>query len=671
MPVLEDIIEKYGNVINDGKVFIDKPRITIPFSPAMDIGLGGGIMEGSFVILTGPPKSGKAQNLSSIIWTPDGPKKMGDIKIGDIVCTENGGVAIVKAIYKQGIKPIYRITFADGDSCEACLDHLWNVSRCRIRNWKRTRLDYILTTQEILNEGVKLCDQHIWSVKLPNPVFFNSQPTTLDPYLLGVILGNGCITGTNGHLQITSDDKELIESLKQNLEENYIINTSKSVRYQHYLVNSIYKCNYNTYIRKLKAYKLWGCNSHTKFIPNEYKYNNVYTRLSILQGLLDTDGDIDKNGNISYTSVSIQLANDVKEIVNSLGGLCRIVPRITYKNNKPFKSFRLRIRFKNDIIPFRTSYKKIRHKNKIRTLQRYIEKIEYVGDEECQCIALDNPKGLYLTDSFIITHNTVSALHFSANCQQLGRTVYYLNIEGRLKARDLKGIKKLQPDKVKVIGSILGKILTGEEYLRIAEEIIRDEPGSVIIVDSVSQLCPEKELGSEIGDTGRNPSALLMASFCRKTSNIIPVNRNIVICITHQIANTSGFGAALNESGGRKIAYAVDVKLKAKKVEDWRAGAATTDPIGQLTYWESESTNTIAPGRKMQSYIRYGIGIDESAEIASLSINLGLIKKSGAWYKVDGIDGQFQGLEKLVIALDENKELSDKLNNQIRSMLIA
>lgn len=266
---------------------------------------------------------------------------------------------------------------------------------------------------------------------------------------------------------------------------------------------------------------------------------------------------------------------------------------------------------------------------------------------------------------------TISSLHFSANAQKLGRKVYYLNIEGRLKTRDLKGIKKLQVDKVEIIGSILGKIITGEEYLRIAEQIIRDDPGSVIILDSVSQLCPEKELGSDIGDTGRNPSALLMASFCRKISNIIPVNRNVVICITHQIANTSGYGAALNESGGRKIAYAVDVKLKEKKFEDWKVGADTTDPIGQINHWETESTNTVAPGRKMQSYIRYGVGIDESMEICSLGINLGMIKKGGAWYKVDGIDGQFHGLEKMVAALDEKPELLEEINKKIRGMLIG
>ena len=109
---------------------------------------------------------------------------------------------------------------------------------------------------------------------------------------------------------------------------------------------------------------------------------------------------------------------------------------------------------------------------------------------------------------------TTSSLHFAAKCQQDeygGRDVYYLNIEGRLKPRDLKGIKGLNPDKIHVVGSFFdegakkGRILSAEEYLSIGENIIKDNPGCLLIIDSVSQLVTEKELTSEMHEQHRAP----------------------------------------------------------------------------------------------------------------------------------------------------------------------
>lgn len=272
---------------------------------------------------------------------------------------------------------------------------------------------------------------------------------------------------------------------------------------------------------------------------------------------------------------------------------------------------------------------------------------------------------------------SLSSLHLCGNAQKLGKKIYYLNIEGRLKSRDLKGIQNLNAELVTIIGSEKGSVLSGEKYLRIAEDIIKDDPGSVIVLDSISQLCPEKELAADVGDTGRNPTALLMASFCRKISNILPVNGNIVICITHLIANTSGYGNPLAESGGRKIAYAVDVKLRAKALEKWKINTAKGEvQIGQIVTWETESTAIIAPGRQCQSYIRYGVGIDESAEIVSLATNLGMIKKAGAWYNIlDPITHQpvakCQGEFNTILELEKHPEFLTKLKNEIKTSLIG
>ena len=135
------------------------------------------------------------------------------------------------------------------------------------------------------------------------------------------------------------------------------------------------------------------------------------------------------------------------------------------------------------------------------------------------------------------------------------RHVYYLNIEGRLKKRDLEGIKDLDLDRFDIIGSQEGKILSGEEYLSIGERIINEEPGSIVIIDSYSALCTEAEITSEMAKMQRADGAKLLAKFCRKVANVIPVNRNIVIGITHLMGNPTGYGAEFKEKSGQAIAY--------------------------------------------------------------------------------------------------------------------
>ena len=144
---------------------------------------------------------------------------------------------------------------------------------------------------------------------------------------------------------------------------------------------------------------------------------------------------------------------------------------------------------------------------------------------------------------------TTTSLDFAATAQKPqyahssfkeGREVYYLNIEGRLKKRDLEGIPGLNLEKFHVIGSQTGKILHAEEYLQIGERIINEIPGCLLIIDSYSALCTEAEITSDMDKMQRADGAKLLAKFCRKVSNVIPVNKNIVIGITHLMGNPTG-----------------------------------------------------------------------------------------------------------------------------------
>jgi len=273
---------------------------------------------------------------------------------------------------------------------------------------------------------------------------------------------------------------------------------------------------------------------------------------------------------------------------------------------------------------------------------------------------------------------TTTSLDFASTAQQEKystngdpRNVYYLNIEGRLKKRDLEGIPNINLDRFHIIGSQTGKILHAEEYLQIAERIINEDPGSVLIIDSYSALCTEAEITSDMDKMQRADGAKLLAKFCRKVANVIPVNKNIVIGITHLMGNPTGYGAEFKEKSGQAIAYQTDVKMRAKTFKPWLLGADNTQ-IGQEVEWQTLCSALGPPGATITSYIRYGQGIDKHMELVNLAVDIGLINKGGAWYTLSFLNddkGKFQGIEKVRQFLIENDSIYQDLYNEVQKTM--
>ena len=274
---------------------------------------------------------------------------------------------------------------------------------------------------------------------------------------------------------------------------------------------------------------------------------------------------------------------------------------------------------------------------------------------------------------------TTTSLYLAGNAQQPeygygsfkdGREVYYLNIEGRLKKRDLAGIPHINLDKFHIIGSQQGKILHAEEYLQIAEKIINQVPGCVVIIDSYSALCTEAEITSDMNKMQRADGAKLLAKFCRKVANVIPVNKNIVIGITHLMGNPTGYGAEFKEKSGQAVAYQTDIKLRAKKFSPWNVGKDNTQ-IGQEVEWQVVTSALGSPGGNIVSYLRYGEGIDKHMELFNLAVDLGLISKGGAWYTFTSVKDspKFQGAEKARDFLINNPQVYDDLWSEITTTM--
>jgi RecA/RadA recombinase len=613
----KEISASFGkNLLIRGTDIIERPKQIIPVSPRIDSILGGGVPEGSWFVLTGKPKCGKAQSLDSVVYTPNGPVKMRDIKKRDLVLGQNGKATKVTGVYPQGKKDIYKVYFQGGDIVECCKEHLWEVKTRFDKNYR------VLELQEIMSSLYEYGNRPKWSLKLTKVVHFNKKDVLIDPYLLGVLIGDGSFRSRS--LRFTGIDHYIINNIRDVLDDNY------ELRQRENNIEYIIKRKTNVahkYIEGIKHYGLWGKLSKEKFIPLDYKYNSYETRLAILQGLMDTDGFISKRGSSKFYTLSEQLAKDVKEIVNSIGGLCSIKNKVTTCNDKTFHSFVCNIRVNDNSVLFKTPIKKERSIiRKKKSLKRLIQKIEYKGSEEAQCISVKNDNGLYLTDNFVVTHNSVTSLHFAGNAQKPeygSRNVYYINVEGRLKKRDILGMAHLNPDKLHIIESTEDEILNSQRFLQIAERILRTDKRCVMIIDSISSLADEREMAEGVGVQTRGSGAIWVSQFTKQMGNIVPVKNHIVIAVLHIMANT-GYGANTFERGGNAIQFQSDIKLRAEGFNAWSL-VKDGEQIGQTVDWKCAWSALGPPGKKCTSFIKYGYGIDDIMEDIEDACEVGLI----------------------------------------------
>ncbi|MGC2235780.1 MAG: PhoH family protein [Pyrinomonadaceae bacterium] len=364
---------------------------------------------------------GRSQPLNSLLMTPDGWRKMSEIKIGDFVIGSDGKAIEVIGVFPQGKKKVYRLTMTDGSAALACSEHLWQVKT--LEDKRRNKPARVLETQEMLGNFRR---NHQYRYELPMlsaPIEFEYRETPIEPYGLGLLLGDGCITGTTSPSFCTAD-AELISSLEYSLAEmNLRINRKSEIDYTITNPSAKHGAVPNLLTRTLRELNLLGTFSASKFIPEIYLHNSAETRIALLQGLLDTDGGpVTQKGRtcrIQYSTNSERLKDDVIFLVRSLGGTanCRIRKA---EGRKPGfargrevhhrrDSYILDIRLPKEIKPFRLQRKAdIYEKFGGGRPMRFIKNIEYAGEMETQCISVSALDSLYLTDDFILTHNTLN-----------------------------------------------------------------------------------------------------------------------------------------------------------------------------------------------------------------------------------------------------------------------
>lgn len=362
---------------------------------------------------------GKAQPLDSLVLTKAGYKRMGDIQVGDELINPEGEESLVKNIYPQGIRPVYKIIFSDNTEVLADENHIWWVRNHNNGNYGKEKFWGIpKTTKEILNDMEWNNGTSKWHIDTPNPVDFSSEfkkPLSIHPYLLGALLGDGSFS-KNG-IRFTTADNEIIEILQAISPENIYLKKKTRSKYDYSFI--CYKDSQkqgNYLVRELDKLKLLETRSHDKFIPSLFLHSSIQDRVSLLQGLLDTDGTIFPDGNaLSFTSKSEQLAKDTAWLVRSLGGIAKIRKinkKWNYKGTlKEGLYYYVAIHLPQDIQPFKLTRKAklVRERTKYITPRKTIRSILFVGNMETQCISVTHKNKLYITDNFTVTHNTAEA----------------------------------------------------------------------------------------------------------------------------------------------------------------------------------------------------------------------------------------------------------------------
>jgi phosphate starvation-inducible protein PhoH and related proteins len=365
---------------------------------------------------------GRAQPVATPVLTPDGFRPIGELTVGDLVIGSNGEPTPVIGVYPQGEKDIYRVTAQDGASTLASGDHLWAVAtRADRRRGKPLR---VLTTRDMIG---KLRANHYHRYELPlhsEPACFPYREVPMDPYALGLLLGDGCLTGATTPGFATADP-ELAWELQLRL-PGIEVRPRRGPDYQLNKVTSpgdvITLENPVTAVARRLG--LNGTRSATKFVPDLYLYNSARVRLAVLQGLLDTDGgpvtQKNRTCRIQYTTTSPRLRDDVIFLVRSLGGVAysRTRPALGrapgLANGRPVHhrhdAHIIDIRLPAGIEPFRLRRKLATYNRAGRggRPMRFIESIEPAGTAEAVCIAVAAADSLYTTEDFLLTHNTLN-----------------------------------------------------------------------------------------------------------------------------------------------------------------------------------------------------------------------------------------------------------------------
>lgn len=351
---------------------------------------------------------GFALSVTTPIMTTLGWRYMEEIKVGDYVFDEKGKpTKVIKATNVMHNHKCYRVTFTDGSVIKCDAEHLWTVKD--LKGVERTlNTEYISKRFKKKTRNGK--SRNRYSVDNCKPLDFSKNRLPIDPYLFGLWLGDG---GTNqNRISCTKNDAEKYQhELKRRSIDTEIMPDSTG----------------NCYLKIIDAFNVWkgGHNYYgNKHIPLIYKTASIDQRLDLLQGLIDTDGHIMKDGKVEFYNTDKKIIHDVKELIASLGFKVTIRKRDNegrYTTIHPDRKYKMKPLYVLNFMGYselpvaklKRKHERLRSIKDIRgeVTKRWICNVEECRSIPVKCITVDSPSHLYLAGtSFIPTHNSTGVI---------------------------------------------------------------------------------------------------------------------------------------------------------------------------------------------------------------------------------------------------------------------
>ena len=370
---------------------------------------------------------GKAHPYDQIVYTPEGKKLWGEIKVGDFLYGDDGNLTRITDIPFDDYAPIYEVELASGHKIRCSEGHLWKVnSHCRgVKVLSTKELLYLYKRPRKTSKRNPLGIELDCSIPVSKGVDFSYKPTKIDPYTFGLLLGDGSFRNPKvvETAQFTSANEDF-EVYKNYVPYNWVKHRSKKYSY------GLIIPGFGEYLKEVGLhYK----KSEDKYIPKEYLYNSRVVRINLLKGLLDSDGTV-TNGKIELVLSSRKMIEDVKWLCMSLG-INVTKERIKHtwyygkdRNKIPcLDAYRLSIF--SDIPLFNLPRKLKLWNNRSKSnysrskyIGNKIVNIKYIGEQKAKCVTVDNDSHCYLIDDFIVTHNSLSAAAMLAKRFILGES---------------------------------------------------------------------------------------------------------------------------------------------------------------------------------------------------------------------------------------------------------
>lgn len=356
------------------------------------------------------------------VLTPDGYREIQDLEIGDLVVGSDGMPTTVLGVWPQGECDLYEVELTDGTKIECDGDHLWTTI---CNNWKhkgygyRThKTSYLATLSQTLH------------LPLPSrPVQFLPKPEPdIDPWLVGALLGDGCISQDRA-IAIICSEQEMVDRVRDSLPDDCELMFQGQY---HYRVRRRPDFAYiregqghpglpsHSLIKWTRSVGMQGSKALNKRVPEEMLYGSPETRLAVLQGLADTDGCVMRLAQGSVCTISSGLASDVRHLVLSLGGRCRTF-RTRASSVKISQARGKDVIARHDsyqttfsipgIIPFRLTRKVDHYKSDLELRKehrdwRTIKSITPSRRGKATCITVSAKDGQFMTTNMVLTHNS-------------------------------------------------------------------------------------------------------------------------------------------------------------------------------------------------------------------------------------------------------------------------